>query len=130
MVFLYGFYYAQHLAIFSIVIVFASFVPIISITGCLFFCLRHIIDSYNLLTVNRKEIDSSNKMFQKILLTSQIAVLMLQMCMFSYMIMNGYYSCAGLLGTVFIVSCGVIYTTNQPLMDPNDITYSNEVGGI
>ena len=63
MVFLYGFYYAQQLAIFSIVIVFASFVPIISVTGFIFFAMRHVVDSYNLLTVNRKEIDSSSKMF-------------------------------------------------------------------
>jgi hypothetical protein len=70
MVFLYGFYYAQELAIFTIIIVFASFVPIISLTGFLFFGMRHLIDAYNLLTVNRKEIDSSRQMFQKILLTS------------------------------------------------------------
>ena len=77
MVFLYGFYYAQELAIFTIIIVFASFVPIISLTGFLFFGFRHLIDSYNLLTVNRKEIDSSRQMFQKILLTAQFAILLL-----------------------------------------------------
>jgi hypothetical protein len=70
MVFLYGYYYAQELAIFSIVIVFASRIPVISVCGFLFFAMRHVMDSYNLLTVNRKEIDSSTKMFQKILLAS------------------------------------------------------------
>ena len=77
MVFLYGFYYAQHLIIFGIVVVFASTVPIISVAGFLFYGMRHIIDSYNLLTVNRKEIDSSCKLFQKVLLNFQFAVLLL-----------------------------------------------------
>lgn len=70
MVFLYGFYYAQHLVILSIVLVFATTVPMISVGGFLFFGMRHGIDAYNLLTVNRKEINSSSKVFQKILLFS------------------------------------------------------------
>ena len=68
MVFQYGFYYAQHLVLFTIVLVFSTTVPMISIAGFMFFGMRHIVDSYNLLTVNRKEIDSSCKVFQKILL--------------------------------------------------------------
>lgn len=68
MVFPYGFYYAQHLVIFSIVLIFASMVPMVTFAGLLFFGMRHLIDSYNLLTNNRKEIDSSSKVFQNILL--------------------------------------------------------------
>ena len=68
MVFLYGYYYAQHLIILSVVIVFSTTVPMISIAGFVFFGLRHLIDSFNLLTVNRKEIDSSSNMFRKVLL--------------------------------------------------------------
>ncbi len=97
--------------------VFASFVPLISVTGFVFFALRHIVDSYNLLTVNRKEIDSSCKMFQKILLISQLGILMLQACMTSYMYVNGYYSCAGLMSMVFLISLLIIVVTNRPLLD-------------
>jgi hypothetical protein len=68
MVFLYGYYYAQHLIIFTIVIVFASTIPMICVAGVLFFGMRHMIDGYNLLTVNKKEMDSSSSMFRKILL--------------------------------------------------------------
>jgi Calcium-dependent channel, 7TM region, putative phosphate len=125
MVFLYGFYYAQQLAIFSIVLVFASFVPIISITGFMFFCMRHIVDSYNLLTVNRKEIDSSTKMFQKILLTSQFAILLLQLCMMSYMAINNYMPCAALLALVFFLT---VIATNKPLLDPLSDNLFNEIG--
>jgi magnesium-transporting ATPase (P-type) len=117
MVFLYGFYYAQQLAIFSIVIVFASFVPIISVTGFIFFAMRHIVDSYNLLTVNRKEIDSSSQMFQKILLTSQFAILLLQLCLACYFWSSGYQACSSLLTLTFLLSALVVFLSNrQPLL--------------
>ena len=77
MVFLYGYYYAQHLIIVSIVLVFASTVPMVCIAGLLFFGLRHLVDSYNLLTVNKKEIDSSSNMFRKILLNFQFGIVLL-----------------------------------------------------
>jgi hypothetical protein len=66
-VFSYGYFYALHLIIITIVLVFATTVPMISVAGFLFFGMRHLIDSFNLLTVNKKEIDSSSNMFRKIL---------------------------------------------------------------
>ena len=130
MVFLYGFYYAHDLAIFTIIIVFASFVPLISLTGFLFFGLRHLIDAYNLLTVNRKEIDSSRQMFQKILLTSQLAILLLQGCLISYFWVNNYLACAGLLCIVAFVSVVAICLFNKPIVNYNqevDQTSTNEM---
>jgi hypothetical protein len=119
MVFLYGFYYAQELAIFTIIIVFASFVPLISLSGFLFFGLRHLIDAYNLLTVNRKEIDSSRQMFQKILLTSQLAILLLQGCLISYFWVNNYLACAGLLCIVGFISVVAMCLFNKPIVNYN-----------
>jgi hypothetical protein len=49
----------------------------IALAGFLFFGMRHVIDSYNLLTNNRKEIDSSCKVFQKILLHIQYGIILL-----------------------------------------------------
>jgi hypothetical protein len=68
MVFLYGYNYALHLVLFTMIMVFASSVPMVLIAGLIFFAIRHVIDSYNLLTLNKKEIDSSSSMFRKILL--------------------------------------------------------------
>ena len=101
--------------------VFATFVPIISIAGFVFLGMRHIVDSYNLLTVNRKEIDSSTKMFQNILFTSALGILLLQLCMLSFLAVNGYLSCASLLTLVFLISFGVVILTNKPLLDPTAI---------
>lgn len=89
----------------------------ITIGGLLFFGMRHIIDSYNLLTVNRKEINSSSGMFRKILITFQLAVILLQLCLISYLSINGYLSCAALLALTFFISCLVIILTNKSLFD-------------
>jgi hypothetical protein len=77
MVFLYGYNYALHLVVITMVMVFASSVPMILIAASLFFGIRHTIDSYNLLTINKKEIDSSSNMFRKILMNFQFAVILL-----------------------------------------------------
>lgn len=61
-VFLYGYYGALQLVIFSIVVVYACLVPLVAVAGLLFFLLRHASDGFSLLTVNRKEIDSSSKL--------------------------------------------------------------------
>jgi hypothetical protein len=127
MVFLYGFYYAQELAVLTIIIVFASFVPIISITGFIFFSMRHLIDSYNLLTVNRKEIDSSTQMFQKILLIAQFAIVFMQLCFLSYFWLNSYLACASLMTLVLCISLIVIIFTFSPLLHYDDESINNEM---
>ena len=88
MVFLYGFYYSQHLIIVTIVLIFSTTVPMISAAGLLFFGLRHIIDSFNLLTIYRKEIDSVSNLFRKVLLYFQFGLIMLQLCMIAFLYVN------------------------------------------
>ncbi|CDW80986.1 transmembrane protein 63c [Stylonychia lemnae] len=117
MVFQYGFYYAQHLVIFAIILVFASTVPMTAVGGILFFGMRHIIDSYNLLTLNRKEIDSSCKVFQKILLHIQFAILLLQLCLMSFLYQKDFLSCACFMALIFAISSIVVFLTNKSLFD-------------
>lgn len=117
MVFLYGYYYAQHLIILAMVMVFSTTVPMITIAGFLFFGMRHLVDSYNLLTVNRKEIDSSSNMFRKVLLNFQFGILLAQLCMISYMFSNSYLSCASFLGVLFFITFVVVLLTNKNLFD-------------
>lgn len=56
------------LVIFSIVVVFAPTVPMVSIVAILYFTIRHLVDCLNLLTVNKKEIESSGSFFKHLLL--------------------------------------------------------------
>ena len=58
-VFPYGFYYAYYLTIFTIVLVFSTTVPLITVAGAVFFGVLHVFDGYRILTVHLKEIESS-----------------------------------------------------------------------
>ena len=97
--------------------IFASTVPMIAFAGVLFFGLRHVCDAYNLLTVNRKEIDSSCKMFQKILLNFQFAILLLQLSMIAYFSLLSHLPAACFLGVTFLISTLVVILTNKSLFD-------------
>ncbi len=95
--------------------------------------MRHIVDSYNLLTVNRKEIDSSSQMFQKILLTSQLAILLLQLCLSCYLWTLSYQASSSLLMLTFALSSVVVYLSNrEPLLhiDETMTEINNEIADL
>jgi hypothetical protein len=62
-VFMYGYISACMLTIFSIVVVFAPTVPMVCVVAVPYFTMRHCVDCLNLLTVNKKEIDSTGNLF-------------------------------------------------------------------
>ena len=53
-----GYFYAHMLVIYSIVLVFSTTVPFISVAGLLYFYLKYIVDFVSFATVHRKEVDS------------------------------------------------------------------------
>jgi hypothetical protein len=55
---MYGYHYASMLTIFGICIFFSSTVPLVSLASLIYVGTKHLVDSLNLLTVHRKEIDS------------------------------------------------------------------------
>jgi hypothetical protein len=61
-IFQYGFFYAQMMVIYSIVLVFSSMIPFISISGVYFFLAKHFVDFLNILTVHKIEMDSSGEL--------------------------------------------------------------------
>jgi hypothetical protein len=66
-VFQYGYFYSQMMTIFTISMLFSSTAPLVTFVGCVFFLIRNGVDSYTLLTVHRKEIESKLSIFHKIL---------------------------------------------------------------
>lgn len=56
--FQYGYFYAQMVVVFAIVLIFSSTAPIITIAGALFYLLRHVTDSFNIMTFHRIEMES------------------------------------------------------------------------
>jgi hypothetical protein len=61
-IFQYGFFYAQMMVIYAIVLVFSSMIPLISIAGVYFFLAKHFVDFLNILTVHKVEMDSSGQL--------------------------------------------------------------------
>jgi len=58
-VFPYGFFYAYYVVIFTIVLIFSTTVPLITVAGAIFFGIVHLFDGYKILTVHLKEMESS-----------------------------------------------------------------------
>jgi hypothetical protein len=58
-VFPFGYFYSQMITVFTIVLVFSTTVPLVTFAGLFYFSVRHIVDSFNLLTVHMNEINSS-----------------------------------------------------------------------
>jgi hypothetical protein len=60
-IFQFGFFYAQMITIYSIVMIFSSTVPLVSFAGLFFFVCRYPVDFISLLTVHRLEMDSNGE---------------------------------------------------------------------
>lgn len=72
------------MTVFSIVLIFSSTVPIVTLAGCLFFGLRHLVDCFLLLSYFRKEIDSSGRLISAVTNTALLFVIMYQLCMMAF----------------------------------------------
>lgn len=60
-IFQYGFFYANMITIYTIVVIFSSTVPFICFAGLYYFVIKHVIDMICLLTINREEMDSTGE---------------------------------------------------------------------
>ena len=60
-IFQYGFFYAQMITIYCIVMIFSSTVPLVTFAGLFFFVCRHSVDFICLLTVHGLELDSNGE---------------------------------------------------------------------
>lgn len=58
--------------------------PMIAMAAAVFIYLRHIVDSYNLLTYYRKEIESSGAIVDATTNTALVIMILYQMCMIAY----------------------------------------------
>ena len=72
----YGFFYAYYLTMFTIVIVFSTTVPLITVAGANFFGVMHILDGHRILTVHLKEIESSAGLVINMLIYRRVEQLM------------------------------------------------------
>ena len=87
--FLYGYFNAQIMTIFTICIFYAPTVPLIPVAAAVFIKLRHQVDAYNLLTYYRREIESSGKMIDYVTVTALFVVIFYQISMTAFFATRG-----------------------------------------
>ena len=119
--FQYGYFYAQQITIFAIVIIFSSTVPIITLAGVLFISFRHLVDSFNILTVHRKEVESKSSIFKNIIFSAQIILLLYQCCMLAFF--SSYSFAIESFCVVLILGFTIIavLVMNREFFDPEKI---------
>jgi len=116
-VFMYGYFSACVLIIFSIVIVFAPSVPMVSIVAIPYFVLKHAVDCFNLLTVHKKEIESTGGLFHRLLLLVQLPLYLLQTTTLCSLIQQNNQAPAFALLFLFTLTLFYTLITNKSLVD-------------
>ncbi|CAI2385080.1 unnamed protein product [Moneuplotes crassus] len=117
-IFQYGYFYSQMMTIFTISILYSSTAPMVIFSGCIFFFLRNITDSYTLLTVHRKEIESKLSIFHKILLCILMSLLAYQMFIFGYFYLNDAVYQTWFIGLILVMTILVIAINIEQMFDP------------
>ena len=72
------------LTVLAICIFFSSTIPLVTIATAFFCMLRHLVDCFNLLNVNRKEIDSHGQLIEAATNTAFFIIVSYQMCMMAF----------------------------------------------
>ena len=83
---------------------FSTMVPLVPVVGTLYFLFKHIADAFNLLTVHRKEIESSSGMIMRLVLCEQLCLILFQVCMCAYMISTDHYAEGALIFLTALIS--------------------------
>eukprot|EP00742_Colponemidia_sp_Colp-10_P008534 GILJ01009248.1.p1 GENE.GILJ01009248.1~~GILJ01009248.1.p1 ORF type:complete len:943 (-),score=102.35 GILJ01009248.1:123-2888(-) len=95
-IFQYGYFYAQFIAMFSITLTFSSTIPLVVPAGILFVVVRHMVDTYNLLFVHKKEMESDGGLIQRVL-----KFMMASTCLYQ-LAMVGFFYATNLLPQAFL----------------------------
>ena len=75
------------LTVFAICIFLSGTVPLVSLACAFYACVRHVVDSIMMLTVYRKEIESSGALIESATNCALIFVLFYQICMMAYLVL-------------------------------------------
>ena len=117
-IFQYGYFYSQMMTIFTISMLYSSTSPLVAFVGCIFFLLRNIVDSYNLLTVHKKEIESKLSIFHKILPCLLFSLLAFQLFILGYFYLNDLTYQTGIISLIVVFTLIAITINIEQLFDP------------
>lgn len=102
--FTYGYFNSQIMTMFTICIFYSPTVPLVPMAAFAFVHIRHYVDSYNLLTYYRKEIDSSGKTIDYITNTALLIIMFYQICMTAYFAIHNRRMETLFCSIVFLIS--------------------------
>lgn len=125
--FQYGYFYAQMTTIFAIILVYSSTVPIITLMGALYLFIRHGVDSFNILTLHRKEVESKSEMLSYILFTGQIILILYQCCLLVFFSANEMNIPAFFVVLTILLTLIVWKRTNEEVFDAEKIPMLQQV---
>lgn len=121
----FGYYYAQMITAFAIVIMFSSTIPLVTVSGLLFFLIRHFVDGLNLLTVHKKEIESTQGLVTRVLFALHCCVLLYQLAMFGFFMIHGrYYEAIAVTVIGIITFVFMCLEMNRKLIDFRNVETS------
>jgi len=101
--------------------VFSSIIPVITLAGLLYFFIKHIIDSFNILTFHRKEMESKASVFKNIIFSAQICLILFQSCMLAYFSSNSFIGEAFCIALILCVTLIIFCLVNQEVFEPEKI---------
>lgn len=119
--FQYGYFYAQTMTIFAIILIYSSTVPIITLAGALFLFLKHGVDSFNILTWHRKELESKSEVLNHIIFIGQIILVLYQSAVLVFFSMNDMHIQSFFIAMIMIMTILVIVLTNEHVFEPEKI---------
>ncbi|EAR92029.2 transmembrane protein, putative (macronuclear) [Tetrahymena thermophila SB210] len=114
-VFQYGYFYSQMLMVLSIVLQFMLSSGWVLGSGYLYFFLRHCLDSYLLLTIHTREIESSGLMVNSALRYAMIGVFLFQIqFLIDFYLKQDWYQMV-IAGILIMFSFIIFFILRQPL---------------
>lgn len=118
LIFQYGYFYAQQIIIFQIGLIFATTAPLVTFAGVVFFAVRHFVDSYLIIIVHRKEMDSKHQMYKEIIMFVIIALTIYQSCMLAYFYFNDCSYQSIIMGIALAITLMILITNIEEVYDP------------
>ena len=125
-VFQYGYFSAQMIVCLSITLFFGYYYPIMVIAGIVYFLFRHIGDAYNILVVNKNEMNSHGKFIQSVLIYSNIPIILFLGLQIGWLVLHQKWVQLGFTGFVFLVTA-IIFLKMEKNLCTTENFVENEI---
>ncbi|CAI2383929.1 unnamed protein product [Moneuplotes crassus] len=110
-VFQYGYFYSQIVTAFTIIVLFSSTAPVIALLGSMFYYLKLLVDSHLLISVHKKEMDSSVYLYKRVITMLIVSLLFYQCVIILFFYFNDQFIATFIVGIIlfltFICICNI-----------------------